>query len=158
MPWLAFAVLLAVVVVGPVVGCVLVSRPRTTTTLLAAALLAVLGLTLFPEGVRDPAIGCAVELPHLAPTAVESTANILLFVPVALLAGLRWRKPVLAIICASALSALIEGAQAIVPAVGRACDTGDWITNTIEAVVDGVLAAVALTADQHLTRSGSLRR
>jgi len=29
--------------------------------------------------------------------------------------------------------------------IGRACDTGDWITNTIGAVVGGVLAATALT-------------
>ena len=151
-PWLAFAVLVAAVIAGPVIGRVLVSRPRTATTLLAIALIAVLGLTLSPEGESDRAIGCAAELPFLAPTAVEPMANILLFVPVALLAGLRWKKPMLAPLCASALSVAIEAVQALVPAIGRACDTGDWVTNTIGAVLGGVLAALALVWHRSATR------
>lgn len=144
-PWLAFAVLVAVIVVAPLAGLALVARPRTTAALLCAALVIVAGLTLYPEGERSAIVSCAVEWPYLAPTAVESTANILLFVPVSFLAGLRWRHPVLAIVGASALAAVVEIAQALVPAIGRACDTSDWITNTIGAVIGGLLALGTLS-------------
>jgi len=143
-PWLAFAVLVAVILVAPVAGVGLAERPRTTGILLAVALIAVAALTLYPENGRQAANSCAVELPYLSPTAVESTANILLFVPVAFLAGLRWRRPVIAVVGASAASALIELLQAVIPAIGRACDTSDWITNTIGASIGGILAASAL--------------
>lgn len=144
-PWLAFAVLVAVIVVAPVAGLALVARPRTTTALLCAALVIVAGLTLYPEGARSATVSCAVQWPYLAPTAVESTANILLFVPVSFLAGLRWRHPVVAILGASALSAVVEIVQALVPAIGRACDTSDWITNTIGTVIGGLLALATLS-------------
>ncbi|MET0303363.1 MAG: hypothetical protein ABW040_04875, partial [Microbacteriaceae bacterium] len=107
-PWLAFAVLIVTILVAPVVGVWLAARPRTTAALLAVALLAVAGLTLYPESGREAGVSCAVGWPYLAPTAVESTANILLFVPIAFLAGVRWRRPVVAILGASLLSALVE--------------------------------------------------
>lgn len=56
---------------------------------------------------------------------------------------------------ASAFSALVEVVQAVVPAIGRACDTTDWITNTIGAVVGGVLAAVSVRwARRRVARAG----
>jgi hypothetical protein len=145
-PWLAFAVLVGVIVIAPFAGRVLIARPRATAALLSAALVAVAVLTLYPESGRTaPEVACAVEWPTLIPTAVESMANILLFVPVAVLAAVRWRRPVAAIIGASALSAVIEFVQAVVPAIGRACDTSDGITNTLGAVVGGLLAHVVLS-------------
>ncbi|KQQ20586.1 hypothetical protein ASF48_08145 [Rathayibacter sp. Leaf299] len=145
-PWLAFAVLVGVIVIAPFAGRVLVARPRATAALLSAALVAVAALTLYPESGRTaPEVACAVEWPTLTPTAVESMANILLFVPVAFLAGVRWRRPVAAIVGASALSAVVELVQAVVPAIGRACDTSDGITNTLGAVVGGLLAHAVLS-------------
>lgn len=144
-PWLAFSVLVGVVVVGPVAGLWLVGRRRTTGVLLGLAVLAVLALTLYPDGAPYPGITCNPGLPYLSPTAVESTANVLLFVPVSFFAGVLWRRPVVAVLGAVALSGAIELLQALVVVIGRACDTGDWITNTVGAVVGGVLAASALT-------------
>ncbi len=86
----------------------------------------------------------AAELPYFSPTAVESTANILLFVPLAFLIGLAWRRPVAAALVAIAASAAIEAVQAVVLAVGRACDTSDLITNAIAAVLGGLCAWGAL--------------
>jgi hypothetical protein len=143
-PWLAFSFLMATIVVGPVVGVWLADRPRITAVLLAAGLIAVLAVTLYPDGDPYPTITCSAGLPYLAPTAVESTANILLFVPITLLAGVLWRRPVMAILGGTALSIVIEVVQAVVLVIGRACDTSDWITNTLGAVIGGVLAAVAL--------------
>lgn len=144
-PWLAFAVLVGVIVIAPLAGRGLIERPRATVTLLLVALVAVAGLTLYPESDRSASVvSCAFEWPYLAPTAVESMANVLLFVPVAFLAGVLWRRPILAGLGASALSAGVELIQAVVPAIGRACDTSDLITNTIGAVIGGLLAHAVL--------------
>jgi hypothetical protein len=143
-PWLAFSVLIATVVAGPVVGVWLAERPRITAVLLAAGLIAVLAVTLYPDGDPYPTVTCSAGLPYLAPTAVESTANILLFVPITLLAGVLWRRPGMAILGGTALSIVIEVVQALVLVIGRACDTSDWITNTLGAVIGAVLAAAAL--------------
>ncbi|TCL75391.1 MULTISPECIES: VanZ family protein [unclassified Curtobacterium] len=152
-PWLAFGVLIAVIVVAPVVGVWLARLPRLTAVLFGLAVVVTLALTLSPDGAPRSDVTCNVGLPYLAPTAVESTANVLLFVPIAFLAGVRWRRPVRAAVGASAFSVLIEVVQAVVPVIGRACDTSDWITNTIGAVVGGALAAaVVLWARRRVAR------
>jgi glycopeptide antibiotics resistance protein len=156
LPWLAFVVLIAVIVLAPVAGMILVTRPRVTGVLLAVTFIMVAALTLYPESGVQMGISCAVEWPYLAPTAVESTANILLFIPVAFLAGLRWRRPVAAMIGASAVSALIELLQAVIPAIGRACDTSDWITNTLGAVLGGILGASVLIWHRRRTLPDSI--
>ena len=69
------------------------------------AVLAVVVLTLYPDGAPYPTVTCDPGLPYLAPTAVESTADILLFVPVSFLAGVLWRRPVVAVIGAVVLAA-----------------------------------------------------
>ena len=143
-PWLAFSILIVVIAIGPFAGAWLAGHPRATTTLFVVAIVGVAALTLYPDGAPYATIACSVGLPYLAPTAVESTANILMFVPVAFFATIRWQRPVLAVLGASAFSALIEVAQALVLVVGRACDTSDWITNTIGAVIGGIVAAAGL--------------
>lgn len=151
-PWSAFVVLLVVIVVAPLLGRWLAPRRRLTGVLTGLAALAVLGLTLYPDGAPYPDVTCNAGLPYLAPTAVESTANVLLFVPVTFLAALLWRRPVLAVLGAAAGSAAIEAVQAVVLVIGRACDTSDWITNTMGAVIGGALAAVSLIWVRRATR------
>jgi hypothetical protein len=138
-PWLAFAVLVVFVVVAPFAGTWLTTRPRLTAVLLGLSAVGVLGLTLYPDGDPRSAIGCSLALPYLSPTAVESIANILLFIPVAFFAGLLTRRPVMATLGAILVSAAIEATQALVLVIGRACDTSDWITNSIGAIVGGAL-------------------
>lgn len=158
LPWLPFSTLIGTVVLGPFAGVWLAKRPRITSTLLAIAVLGIAALTLYPESDPNPAVTCSVALPYLTFTAVESLANILLFIPVAFLASILWRRPVLAVLGASALSALIEMAQAFVPEIGRACDTSDWITNTIGATIGGVIAFGALSWYQHRVVHAADRR
>lgn len=154
MPWLAFSVLVVALVLAPLVGAWLVTKPRLTRALLALAVVAIGALTLYPDQEPSPAITCAVELPHLAPTAVESTANILLFVPLALLVGLAWRRPIAGALLAIGASAAIEAVQALVLVVGRACDTSDLITNSIGAVLGALCAWGALRIRRALDARG----
>ena len=128
---------------------------KATVALTVLALVAVLGLTLYPEAAPSSAVGCTAGLPYLSPTAVESIANVLLFVPVSFLVGIRWARPLLAITSGVALSAVIEAVQALVVGIGRACDTGDWVTNSIGAVIGGMLALAALALAQRRARAAA---
>jgi VanZ family protein len=149
-PWMAFSVLVGILAVAPFVGAWLVKKPRLVRALLVAAALVVAALTLYPDGDPSPGRTCAVQLPYLAPTAVESTANILLFVPVAFLFGIAWRRPVAAALLTVATSAVIETVQALVLVIGRACDTSDLITNSIGAILGGLCAYGAILRRRRL--------
>ena len=142
-PWLTTVALAGIVIVGPLLGWWLARRPRVMWVLAAMAMLVVLGLTLTPDDAR-PAAGCAVQwsLPRLG--SVEVIANLILFVPPVLLAGVASRRPIVAALAGSGLSAVIEVLQALIPAIGRSCDTNDWLYNSLGAVLGALLAALAL--------------
>lgn len=119
---------------------------RILWTLLALSVLPVLALTLVPAARRrDEVVLCVVQFSVPSPGAVELLANVALFLPPALFAVLATRRPVVVLVAASVLSAAIEGLQAVVPAIGRACDTNDWAMNTAGAVA-GVLLALGTRA------------
>ncbi len=128
---------------GPPVGAWLVPRVRTTRALLGLSILTVVLLVLAPTG-REVAMGCVVEwtIPTLG--AVEVMANLILFTPVVLLAGIATRRPLAALLLGSAASALLEVVQASAPMLGRSCSTNDWWSNTLGALLGAVLAAAAL--------------
>lgn len=71
-------------------------------------------------------------------------ANIILFVPLVLLAGVLTRRPLLTSVAASGLSFSIEVLQAFVTILGRSCSTNDWLANTLGALLGAVLAMLAL--------------
>ncbi|MBO0842146.1 MAG: VanZ family protein [Nocardioides sp.] len=150
-PWLTTAALVALVLVGPGAGAWLAHRPRLTTWLLGLAVVVVAVLTLTPTS-RQLQVGCyfAWDLPQLG--AVELMANVVLFAPLVLLAGVRWRRPLVALLAATAVSALIEVAQAFTPALGRSCSSDDWLSNTLGALLGAVLALVALRIAPMLRR------
>lgn len=142
-PWLSPTALIVLVVATPVAGRLLAGRPRPAWLLAGAALLPVALLTLTPVD-RELFARCTVHWALPTPGRVELMANVVLFVAPVLLAGLATRRPVAVLLAASALSAGIEALQAAVPAIGRSCDTGDWLSNTIGAGIGAVLAVVAL--------------
>src|SRR5689334_8581032 len=149
--WIAPAALVVLVLVGPLAGAWLVTRPRIAWVLTVASMLPLALLTLVPVD-RELFARCEVrwELPTL--TGPESMANILLFIGPVLLAGVATRRPVLAVLAGSALSVVVEAVQAAVPAIGRSCDSGDAINNTIGAVIGGALAWLSLTASTRARR------
>lgn len=142
-PWFSPVVLAVLVLLGPLVGRWLVHRPRAAWTLFGLSLLPVVALTLVPTS-REVFERCAVG--WVLPTfgRVELMANVILFVPPVLLAAVAARRPVLALVGGVAGSAAIEAVQALVPALGRSCDTNDWLSNAIGALVGAALGAVAI--------------
>ena len=142
--WLTPAILIGLVVFGPLAGRWLFGHPRLARGLLAAALVPVAVLTLVPQDQRG-GVGCTLDewlLP--TPDRVELFANVVLFVAPVLLAGVATGRPLAMVATGSALSAVLEGVQALIPAIGRSCDTNDGLCNTIGAGVGGLLAVVAV--------------
>ena len=144
-PWanaVGFAVL---VLLGPAVGARLAGRPRAAWALTAASLVPVGVLTLAPTG-RTSAGGCTVQwaLPDFG--TVELMANVLLFAVPALLATVASRRPVAVLLAGSALSVAVEALQAVAVDLGRACDTTDWLCNTLGALLGAALGWLALRA------------
>jgi hypothetical protein len=78
--------------------------------------------------------------------AVELMANLVLFVPPALLFGVALRRPLLVLVGAGATSALIEVLQAFATVLGRSCSTNDWLYNTLGAALGAAIAVAALRA------------
>lgn len=142
-PWLLMTALALLVGLGPVVGWWLTTRPVLAGALSAVALLPVAFLTLVPAD-RELFERCEVAWAVPTPGRVELAANVVLFIAPALLAGVALRRPMLALVAASGLSAAIEVFQALVTALGRSCSTNDWLSNTIGAGIGALLAWAAL--------------
>jgi hypothetical protein len=142
-PWLTPAALAVLVVLGPLVGRWLAPRPRAAWVCTALALLPVAALTLVPV---DRELFGRCEVAWVVPTfsRVELFANVVLLVPAALAAAVALRRPLLALLAGSALSAAIELFQALVPSLGRSCSTNDWLANTVGAALGAALGWVAL--------------
>lgn len=140
-PWIIRVGLPMLAVAGFLVGWWLAGRPRLAWWLAALALVPIVLLVLLPDD-REVAAGCVLGWTlSLGP---EVLANVALFLPPVLLAGVASRKPLAAIGAGVGLSALIEAAQAMLPALGRSCTSDDWIANSAGALIGGALAAGAL--------------
>lgn len=144
-PWLVPAGLACFAALSPFLGVWLASRPRTRSLLLWASVATLLLLVFLPTG-RELSVQCAAEWTLPTPGAVEVFANVALFVPVTFFVGLSLRRPWRAGALLSAGSALIEATQALLPAIGRSCSTGDWFANTLGALLGSALATFALWA------------
>jgi hypothetical protein len=117
---------------------------RVLWVLTALSGLVVLALTLVPGGKGGQEELCAVQFALPTLTRVELLANVALFVPPVLFATLAWRRPLLVVVTAALASAAIEALQAVVPAIGRACDTNDWLMNVLGILAGALLATGAL--------------
>jgi glycopeptide antibiotics resistance protein len=153
---LAEAALYLLILVCVALGAVLVRRPRrgrrALWTLTAVWVLPVFALTLVPDfkafGGVPGEMQCTVQfsVPSLNPIDLANMA--LFFVPV-YFAALASRRPLLAALAGTLLSAGVETLQGVLPVLGRACDADDWATNTVGVVAGAVVAAgVAWIADR----------
>lgn len=79
--WLAPLGLVLVVVGAPIAGLWLNAHRRVTGVLVVVAIVAVLGLTLSPQGFPSPSITCSWGWPFINSTPEKSIANALLFCP-----------------------------------------------------------------------------
>ena len=150
----AVVMFLVIPIVCVAIGYALLRSRRVGTRglwlLVVVSALPILVLTLAPSG-NNTDVGCTVQVDAPTLGRIELVANIALFVPLAFIATLATRRPFLVLAAASGLSAIIEGVQAVAPVIGRACDTNDWLMNTLGAIV-GVLLACGTIAIAGRTR------
>lgn len=135
-------ILFVVAVVSSTILGWLLHRSRRSgplAILTALGLLGAIALTLSPSSGSADGF-CTVQF-SVPLQGIETLANVALMLPLALFGVLRLGHPVRVLAAASALSALIELVQALVPALGRACDTNDWLMNTVGAAAGALLGA-----------------
>jgi len=143
-PWFGPAVFALLVVGGPLLGRWLLGRPPLVSwVLFGLSLVPVVALTLVPVH-RELDARCVVQWALPTFGRVELMANVLLFVPPVLLAAVAFRRPLVALAGGVVGSALVEAMQALVPTLGRSCDTNDWLSNTVGSLLGAALALVAL--------------
>ena len=120
---------------------------RTLVTLAVISAVGVLALTMTPAGDGGNGTFCTVQF-SVPFQGIDTLANVALLFPVTLFAALLTNRPVWIVAAASGLSAAIELVQALLPDLGRACDTNDWFMNTVGAVLAGLLGAGIIAVDR----------
>ncbi|MFI1742577.1 VanZ family protein [Streptomyces sioyaensis] len=123
----------------------LTSKKRTDRPLSLAlwctSMLSVILLTLWTTGGSQGSGTCVVNLKLLEPFGTEQgILNCLMFAPVGFMGVLVIRKVFPAFACGVALSAVIETMQGALPAIGRACDTSDFISNSAGSMLGALIA------------------
>ena len=73
---------------------------------------------------------------------------MVLFIAPTLLLAVLVRRPVVSLLAMVALSGAIELVQAVVPRLGRSCDTTDWSSNALGALIGAGLGALVLWFDR----------
>jgi glycopeptide antibiotics resistance protein len=114
---------------------------RVLLGLSTVALVAVLVLTLLPDGARPGGVTCTVQF-SVPFQGIDTLANVAMLLPLVLFLGTATNRPLMVLTGAVALSAVIEFVQALAPVLGRRCDTNDWFMNTVGAVLGAVIALV----------------
>jgi glycopeptide antibiotics resistance protein len=105
------------------------------------ALAGLLALTLLPDGSRPGGLTCTVQF-SVPFQGIETLANVALTLPIALLLGVAVRRPFAILLGVVSLSAVIEVVQALLPGIGRHCDTNDWFMNAVGALLGALIACV----------------
>jgi hypothetical protein len=114
-------------------------------TLAVLSIVPVVALTLVPTPRRmDEVPFCTLDLTLPTLTSVEMVANVALLFPVVFFTALATRRPALILGAGIGLSAAIEICQALVPALGRACDSGGWVMNSVGAIFAALLASATI--------------
>ena len=114
---------------------------RVLLGLSAVAVVAVLVLTLLPDGARPGGVTCTVQF-SVPFQGLDTLANVAMLLPLVLFLGTATNRLLTVLAGAVALSAVIEVVQALAPVLGRRCDTNDWFMNTVGAVLGAVIALV----------------
>lgn len=143
-PW----VMLLIALISVVVGYFLLrsgSRGQVVLGVLAVlSALPVLVLALVPVSRDAVESACFVQFSVPRWGAVENVANMALLFPLVFLLALVLRRPLLAFLAGTGLSAGTEAIQALIPPIGRSCDTNDWWMSTLGAGIAAALATVTL--------------
>ncbi|MFC5910649.1 VanZ family protein [Streptacidiphilus monticola] len=149
---LTFVVLAFLITALVTVGVARAARKSTRRWFIGAfagSVTAVLLLTLWSTGGSDMAPTCVINHNVLEPFSEEQgLLNLGMFVPVGLLGTLSARHAWPAILFGVTLTACIELTQGLLPVIGRACDTSDFMANAAGAVLGGLAGWLFLQADR----------
>lgn len=151
-PWMTPVALAVLIVLAPIVGGWLVGRTKVAWGFAGLALVPVVALTLVPVD-RQLYERCTIQWVMPTPGRVEVFANLVLFVAPVFLAGVATRRPMPALLCGIGLSLLIEVVQALIPGIGRSCDSTDLLANTLGAAIGSGLAAGVLVLTERRAAS-----
>lgn len=111
----------------------------------AAATTAALLLTLWVKTAATGAVMCVVNKDVWEPLGTpQGRMNLALFVPIGFFGLRAARRAVAPLSAAVLLSCAIECVQAVVPAIGRYCDTSDLVANTLGAIAGTGLGALSV--------------
>ncbi|WP_173019714.1 VanZ family protein, partial [Streptomyces alkaliphilus] len=157
-----FLVLLAVLGLITLTGTHLALRRRTERPLVwalgATCAVGILAVTLWSSGPTGPSGVCVVNRGVTEPFSdVRGRMNFAMFVPLGLFGTLATRRPGLVLISGVLFSAGIETAQAVLPFVGRICDTGDLIANAGGLAIGTAAGTVVALARRRPTSPAALR-
>ncbi|MER7984204.1 VanZ family protein [Streptomyces noursei] len=154
---LVFVTIAIIISAGLGTTVYLFSRSKTDRPLHLAlwcsSVVSALCLTLWSTGGTQGSGTCVINLKVFEPfTTEQGVLNCLLFVPMGFLGVLTTRRTLLGAASGVMASAVIETTQGAIPAIGRACDTSDFVSNSVGSVL-GAVAAFALlkTARGNLT-------
>lgn len=158
LPWFLPGLVLSVIVgllVGPALARYLGTR-RSVGYMIVVSIGAILAATIPPTAGGfdwDPGSGsrCVLDGPWLAPLSyylrlTEDSLNVLLFIPLGLALGMlpRSGRSVAIIAAALALPIAVETTQLLVPLLGRGCELGDVVNNTLGLLIGLTIGWVAL--------------
>ncbi|MCX4747321.1 VanZ family protein [Kitasatospora sp. NBC_01287] len=117
---------------------------RWVAVLFSVSLAGEVTATLYPTGHGSPASDvCSYSKDFLGAFAdQQGLLNVVMYVPLAFLGVLLVNRPLIMLTGCWLLSATTETAQALLPEIGRACDSQDFVTNATGALL-GVALAVA---------------
>ena len=125
-------------------------KRRAVQVLVGVSLLGVITLTLTPSS-SDGLDFCTVQF-SVPFQGIDTLANLAMTVPLTLFAALAFGRMLPVFAAVSGFSALIELVQALAPAIGRACDTNDWLMNTVGAALGAGLAATIIATESRRQR------
>ncbi|WP_411079296.1 VanZ family protein [Streptomyces sp. cmx-18-6] len=124
-----------------------ISVPVFPAAALAAALVGELALTLFMGSGNSDSRTCVVNRSLEEPFLTEQGwLNIALFVPIGFFGVLTLRRLAPVVSACLALTLMTELGQALLPGVGRGCDTSDLLTNFSGGLLGIVVAWCWLSA------------
>lgn len=130
--------------------------PLWATVSFGVALAGELTATFFPTGnggSREPACTRGADLAFTLGTT-QGQLNLALYVPLALFAVLAFGRPAVVAVSVLALTAVTETVQGLLPAIGRACDTGDLAANALGGLLGVLLGCAVRLAQRRRIRPG----
>ncbi|MCZ0973395.1 VanZ family protein [Streptomyces albulus] len=148
---LAFVIIAVILSAGLGTAVYLFSRSRTDRPLYLAlwcsSVASTLCLTLWSTGSTQGSGTCVINLKVFEPfTTEQGILNCLLFVPTGFLGVLTTRRTLLGAASGVLMSAVIETTQGALPVIGRACDTSDFVSNSVGSILGAIAAFTLLKA------------